>query len=143
LNGEKKANINSKKHREEERQLIIEDRRTAFQRETLLSLQEELFKLTDIILQAYQENNEMGWYEKLHIQQDTFQKFTHISGEMAKLRARVFDKQLILLVHNYGKESFNVLFAKTKESNDTASSKSSKLYAEANGRIGELLKEVY
>jgi hypothetical protein len=139
---DKRLEEREKKTREALREQVIEDRRSSFQRETLLELSDILYDLGSKVseINDYYKKNGAG---KLSIESFISEEFSRIQIKISRLRVRILDENLRKLVHDTQGNSFKVIFAKNevelkKEYNNCMDNRNN-----ANELLGKLLRELY
>lgn len=120
--------------------------RTDFQRETLLNLQEEAFKLMRTASEAHHHDvmalrAGVPWHKQLY-PLDLSDRHFSAAVQTKKLQVRVADEGVRKLVDELKELSGSVLFSRNEEVGEQASAKMALAYDELNDRIGELLRKL-
>jgi uncharacterized coiled-coil protein SlyX len=132
--------------RDSERRVVQLEQRKAFQRATLLSLQEELSKFnlgaTIMHLERVLSSQKLGeWKEASHSSKSADEVIA-ADTQVTILVVRVNDETVRGLVEKYRGQKYNVGLAPTKDDAERSEGESRLSFYLANKRIGEVLREL-
>lgn len=122
------------------------ERRTEFQRETLLNLQEEVFKLMRTTAEM-QHSDAMAlrsgvqWHKQL-LPPDLNVRAFSANVQTTKLKVRVADEGVRELVNELKKHATSVACSDSETAGEQANLRMIQTYGELNDRIGELLRKL-
>jgi hypothetical protein len=139
---DKRFEARERKTRRELRNQVIDDRRAAFQRETLLALSDILFELGEKVGQIveYYRNNGVG---ALAINSTLSEEYMSIQRKVSKYRVRILDNDLRSLVDKTQRHASKLTFTKNKDEMDKEYNNCMDNRNNANEQLGKLLRELY
>jgi hypothetical protein len=122
------------------------ERRTEFQRETLLNLQEEVFKLMRTTAEMQHSDvmalrSGVQWHKQLY-PADLDERAFSSNVQTTKLKVRVADEGVRELVSELRKDAGSVLMSDSEAAGEQASRRMTQTYDKLNERIGELLRKL-
>jgi hypothetical protein len=135
--------------RASERQARRADREADFQRETLLSLQDALFEALRGIAGVWNQRTK-PFEEKAKLELAPFDRATDAVGrrrealdKITLLSVRVKDDEVRRIVEEFQANATTIDDAKTIDATLEAADEAESLYASANHRIGELIRDLF
>ena len=132
--------------REQDRAQAISDRRSTFQRQTLLGLQQALYDLIGIASESYSDDYDAfqktgNWVGTHH--DETLRKAFKMQARIITLQVRADDEQLRKLVEEYREAVSDVIDANSEKEAEVKRTVSTDKLRAANDRLGELLRAIY
>jgi hypothetical protein len=122
------------------------ERRTAFQRQTLLDLQDWLAKLARATGASFHQDrmafHETGEWQKQQIEGGWSDRHLEAQTAVNKYSVRVRDERVRVLVKKLTAECSNILMSSGKEVSEGYFQAAIETMVELNGRIGEILRQL-
>lgn len=134
------------KREQEARQITIQDRKTNFQRETLLGLQETMKSITQLTFSEYLRIKKMYQKDKIwnnEIETSVKEEYNKLMFSFVVLKARIFDDKFRTSLNAFHSATTEMINAKTYKDALTARTKAGRLFESQMNYSGELLRKEY
>ena len=139
---DKRQSARERESRTYERDRAKEERRDNFQRDTLITLSDLISKFIHVESEIYFHYGRNG-IGKLAIDSDLSKRYQDLAAKISTYRVRILDEELRDLVEKMQSNGLKVVFAKNAEELAEFNTVTLSAFANANNKLGFLLRELY
>lgn len=136
--------LRTDKREEKIRETVRQDKRSNFQHQTLLELQEAIMDLTRKTSQMHFQDvmryKHTGKWQKQLFEEELSEGFRLVTAQITMLSVRIRDDSVRQLANDIKRYAINAISSNSQEDSQHAMSKMSDCFEKLNNQVGELLR---